>query len=48
MLECNTSVGLGQHKIFDKYNLTVEEGKSWLLSGPSAVGKRLLRMLAGL
>ena len=42
MLELkNISKQFGQHKIFDKYNLTVEKGKSWLLSDHLVVGKRL-------
>lgn len=39
----------GQKKIFDQFNLTIEDGKILSLVGPSGGGKTtLLRMLAGL
>ncbi|RRD32565.1 amino acid ABC transporter ATP-binding protein [Streptococcus minor] len=50
MLELkNISKRFGNKQIFDKFNLTVEEGKTLSLVGPSGGGKTtLLRMLAGL
>lgn len=50
MLELkNISKLFGQKKIFDQFNLTVEDGKILSLVGPSGGGKTtLLRMLAGL
>lgn len=50
MLELkNISKRFGQKKIFDQFNLVVEEGKILSLVGPSGGGKTtLLRMLAGL
>ena len=50
MLELkNISKQFGQKKIFDQFNLTIEDGKILSLVGPSGGGKTtLLRMLAGL
>ena len=50
MLELkNISKQFGQKKIFDHFNLTIEDGKILSLVGQSGVGKTtLLRMLAGL
>lgn len=50
MLELkNISKKFGEKIIFDQFNLTVEEGKTLSLVGPSGGGKTtLLRMLAGL
>ncbi len=50
MLELkNISKQFGQKKIFDQFNLTVDDGKVLSLVGPSGGGKTtLLRMLAGL
>lgn len=50
MLELrNISKTYGNKQIFDRFNLTVEEGKVLSLVGPSGGGKTtLLRMLAGL
>ncbi len=50
MLELkNISKKFGDKIIFDQFNLTVEEGKTLSLVGPSGGGKTtLLRMLAGL
>lgn len=50
MLELkNISKRFGNKQIFDQFNLTVEEGKTLSLVGPSGGGKTtLLRMLAGL
>ena len=40
MLELkNISKQFGQHKIFDNYNLTVEEGKILAIVGPSGKAK---------
>ena len=40
MLELkNISKQFGQHKIFDNYNLTVEEGKILAIVGPSGGGE---------
>jgi len=45
----NISKQFGQKKIFDQFNLTVDDGKVLSLVGPSGGGKTtLLRMLAGL
>lgn len=50
MLELkNISKSFGSKKIFDQFNLTIEDGKVLSLVGPSGGGKTtLLRMLAGL
>ena len=50
MLELkNISKQFGQKKIFDRFNLKIEDGKILSLVGPSGGGKTtLLRMLAGL
>lgn len=50
MLELkNISKQFGKKKIFDQFNLTIEDGKILSLVGPSGGGKTtLLRMLAGL
>lgn len=50
MLELkNISKRFGNKQVFDNFNLTVEEGKTISLVGPSGGGKTtLLRMLAGL
>lgn len=50
MLELkNISKRFGNKQIFDQFNLTVEEGKTLSLVGPSGGGKTtLLRVLAGL
>ena len=45
MLELkNISKQFGQHKIFDNYNLTVEEGKILAIVGPLIQGKLFMKM----